>query len=152
MAQGPDLRIGDAERDLTTRHLRESFAQGRLTMDEFSDRLTKALGATTQRELDGLTRDLPPAAPRSAPLPHRAGVVPGSRQDGRRGQGSGSGPRVRSRLMTVLAGLLILWVILSTVIVPLRFFPFGGRLAILLAAFGILRGIIRRIFGMGRRR
>ncbi len=63
MSSGPDLRIGDAERDLTTRQLRECFAQGRLTMDEFNDRLTKALAATTQRDLDRLTADLPPTMP-----------------------------------------------------------------------------------------
>ena len=60
MASGPDLRIGDAERDVTTRQLRECFAQGRLTMDEFNDRLGQALAATTQSELDRLTQDLPP--------------------------------------------------------------------------------------------
>ena len=73
MAPGPDLRIGDAERDVTTRQLRECFAQGRLTIDEFNDRLGKALSATTQPELDRLNRDLPPVMSSPAPLPHTAG-------------------------------------------------------------------------------
>ena len=160
MAPGPDLRIGDAERDVTTRHLRECFAQGRLTMDEFNDRLSKALAATTQSELDRLTHDLPPAMPSPAPLPHTAGhrgdlrYACNPRRDhggGGPGASSGCGTRMRSRLMTVLAGLLVLWLVLSTVIVPLRIFPFGGRLAILLVVLGVLRGIVRRLFRLGRR-
>jgi hypothetical protein len=53
--------------------------------------------------------------------------------------------------MTVLAGLLVLWLLLSTVITPLRVFPFGGRLAILLIVLGVLRGVVRRLFRLGRR-
>jgi hypothetical protein len=161
MAPGPDLRIGDAERDVTTRQLRECFAQGRLTIDEFNDRLGKALSATTQPELDRLTQDLPPAMPSPAPLPHTAGYRgdlryaydPRRDHGGWQGQGAsaGCGPRVRSRLMMVLVGLFALWLLLSTVITPLAMFPFGGRLAILLIALGVLRGIVRRIFRMGRR-
>jgi hypothetical protein len=161
MAPGPDLRIGDAERDVATRHLRECFAQGRLTMDEFNDRLGQALSATTQRELDRLTSDLPAAAPPPAPLPHTAGYrgdpryAYGPRRDhsGGHGQGasSGSGTRMRSRFMTVLASMLVLWLLLSTVITPLRVFPFGGRLAVLLVVLGVLRGIVRRLFRLGRR-
>ena len=59
MSSVSDLRVGDAERDAAAERLRESYAQGRLTMDEFNDRLSAALAATTQRELSQLTRDLP---------------------------------------------------------------------------------------------
>jgi len=158
MASGPDLRIGDAERDMTTRQLRECFAQGRLTMDEFNDRLGKALAATTQPELDRLTHDLPPTRPSPAPLPHTAGYRgdpryaynPG-RDHGWPGASSGCGTRMRSRLSMVLVGLAALWLLL-TVFTPLALFPFGGRLAILLLVVGVLRGIFRRLFGLGRRR
>ena len=162
MAPGPDLRIGDAERDVTTRQLRECFAQGRLTIDEFNDRLGKALSATTQPELDRLTRDLPPAMPSPAPLPHTAGYrgdpryAYGPRRDHgwqEQGQGarSGGGSRMRSRLMMVLVAVFAVWLLLSTVLTPLAMFPFGGRLAILLIVLGVLRGIVRRLFRMGRR-
>ena len=160
MAPGPDLRIGDAERDVTTRQLRECFAQGRLTIDEFNDRLGQALSATTQAELDRLTRDLPPVMRSPAPLPHTAGYrgdpryAYDPRQDhGWQGQGasSGCGSRMRSRVMMVLVGLFALWLLLSTVISPLAMFPLGGRLAILLIVLGVLRGIVRRIFRIGRR-
>ena len=159
MAPGPDLRIGDAERDVTTRQLRECFAQGRLTIDEFNDRLGQALAATTQAELDRLTRDLPPAMPSPAPLPHTAGYRrdpryaydPRREHGGGQGASSGRGTRMRSRLMTVLVSLFVLWLLLSTVITPLRGFPFGGRLAVLLLVLGVLRGIVRRLFRLGRR-
>jgi hypothetical protein len=130
-------------------------------MDEFNDRLGKALAATTQPELDHLTQDLPPTRPSPAPLPHTAGYrgdpryAYNPRQDhgGWQGQGasSGCGTRMRSRLGMVLAGLAVLWLLL-TVFTPLALFPFGGRLAILLLVFGVLRGIVRRLFGLGRRR
>jgi hypothetical protein len=160
MASGPDLRIGDAERDVTTRQLRECFAQGRLTMDEFNDRLGQALAATTQSELDRLTQDLPPTRPSPAALPHTAGYRgdpryaynPGRDQGGWQGASSGCGSRMRSRVMAMVAGLFVLWLLLSTVITPLALFPFGGRLALLLLVFGVLRGIVRRLFGIRRRR
>jgi len=163
MTSGPDLRIGDAERDTTTRQLRECFAQGRLTMDEFNDRLGKALAATTQPELDRLTQDLPPTRPSPAPLPSTAGYRgdpryaynprgdQGSWQSGWQGASSGGcGTRMRSLLSMVLVGLAALWLLL-TVFTPLALFPFGGRLAILLLVIGVLRGIFRRLFGLRRR-
>jgi len=54
-------------------------------------------------------------------------------------------------VMAMVAGLLVLWLLLSTVITPLALFPFGGRIAILLLVFGVLRGIVRRIFRSSRR-
>jgi len=159
MASGPDLRIGDAERDVTTRQLRECFAQGRLTMDEFNDRLGQALAATTQGELDRLTHDLPPTRPSTAPLPHTVGYRgdpryaynPGRDQGGWQGASAGCGTRMRSRLAMGLVVLFALWLLLS-VFTPLGLFPFGGRIAILLLVIGVLRGIFRRLFGLGRRR
>jgi len=43
-----DLRIGDAERDATMTLLREHFAAGRLTLDEFGERIDDALSAKTK--------------------------------------------------------------------------------------------------------
>lgn len=54
-----DLRIGDADRDATAAILSEHFAQGRLTLDELTERLDAAFTATTRRELSRATRDLP---------------------------------------------------------------------------------------------
>src|SRR6266536_1768471 len=111
MASGPDLRVGDAERDATAERLRESYAQGRLTLDEFNERLSAALAATTERELSQLTQDLPHAA---APSPLPQAACAGGWQP------------------------------------SLRLFPFPGKLAVILLVAGLLRGLLRRLFGRGR--
>src|ERR1019366_8298036 len=69
VATGPDVRIGDADREAVATRLREHYAQGRLTLEEFNQRLDAAFAATTRSQLSALTRDLPPAATPSAPLP-----------------------------------------------------------------------------------
>ena len=60
-AEPPDLRASDAERERTALALRDAAAEGRLTLEELADRLDRALTATTRRELEPLTRDLPAA-------------------------------------------------------------------------------------------
>jgi hypothetical protein len=152
MSSVSDLRVGDAERDAVADRLRESYAQGRLTMDEFNDRLSAALAATTQRDLSQLTRDLPHTSVPSVPLPQPQSATYGQRTSlpypgGQQQSGSRGGPRARSRLFPVMAALLALWLLASTVLTPLRMFPLGGRLAIFLLIFGVLRSIVRRVFG-----
>ena len=65
MTDHPPQRIGDADRDRAAECLREHLAQGRLTQDEFDDRLTTALGAKTSSELEPLFADLPDPRPDS---------------------------------------------------------------------------------------
>ncbi|WP_194915555.1 DUF1707 SHOCT-like domain-containing protein [Catenulispora rubra] len=55
----PDMRAGDADRERLVEQLREHHAAGRLTLDEFDERMTKAYSAKTYGELRTLTRDLP---------------------------------------------------------------------------------------------
>jgi Domain of unknown function (DUF1707) len=55
----PRIRASDADRDRVMALLREHHAAGRLTAEEFNDRMEKALGATTLGELDELMADLP---------------------------------------------------------------------------------------------
>ena len=66
----PDVRASDADRDRVIDVLRAATADGRLTADEFSERMEAALSSRTFRELAPLTADLvtPPAsrAPESA--------------------------------------------------------------------------------------
>jgi len=59
LASGPDLRIGDADREAAAAALREHFAQGRLTLEELLARLDAALTAVRQSEIAQITRDLP---------------------------------------------------------------------------------------------
>jgi len=61
----PDLRASDADRDRVIDVLRAATADGRLTADEFNERMAAALASRTFRELAPLTADLaaPPATP-----------------------------------------------------------------------------------------
>jgi hypothetical protein len=54
----PDLRASDADRDRVIDVLRAATADGRLTADEFSERMEAALASRTFRELAPLTADL----------------------------------------------------------------------------------------------
>jgi hypothetical protein len=55
----PELRVADADRDRTVEQLRAAAAEGRLDPDELEERVSKALTARTQSELDALLADLP---------------------------------------------------------------------------------------------
>lgn len=64
MSQGggygdPGLRASDADRERIVEQLRQHTADGRLTMEEFDQRMTAAYAAKTFGDLAGLTRDLP---------------------------------------------------------------------------------------------
>lgn len=58
----PALRISDADRDAAVRDLRHHYTDGRLTLEDFLDRLPRALSARTGADLDPLFVDLPAAA------------------------------------------------------------------------------------------
>ena len=64
----PLLRVSDAERQRVVAMLQEHCAQGRLTVDEFTERTGEALASRTQADLDRVLRELPllppPAPPR----------------------------------------------------------------------------------------
>jgi hypothetical protein len=66
----PRLRASDADRERTVEQLRRHHADGRLDLEEFSERMERAYAAKTMAELDELMTDLPrdtsPAAPRPA--------------------------------------------------------------------------------------
>lgn len=60
MTDPQQIRIGHAERDRAVETLREAAAEGRLTLEEFDERLEKALGARTRADLGVLLTDLVP--------------------------------------------------------------------------------------------
>jgi hypothetical protein len=59
MASDPRIRASDADRDRTAALLREHHAAGRLSAEEFHERLDQAYEAKTLGELDHLLSDLP---------------------------------------------------------------------------------------------
>jgi class 3 adenylate cyclase len=64
-------RVSDADRDRTVTQLREHVVEGRLTLDEFSERIGRALQATTRADLDAVMKDLPAGA---TSRPEQSGV------------------------------------------------------------------------------
>ena len=70
---GDNMRIGDSERDEAVSMLQEHHAEGRLSTEEFDERMGKALEARTGSDLVGLFTDLPAPRPgltrTSAPQP-----------------------------------------------------------------------------------
>ena len=59
--QAPAVRASDADRERTVGALREHAAVGRLTLEEFTERMSAAYRSVTTAELELLTGDLPPA-------------------------------------------------------------------------------------------
>lgn len=68
MGDPQNYRIGDAERDDAIGLLTDHHSAGRLSVDEFNDRMTKAFECRTMADLHALFRDLPGRRPGS-PLP-----------------------------------------------------------------------------------
>jgi hypothetical protein len=58
-----DLLVSDAEREHAASELRTHLEQGRLTLDEFGERLEAAYGARTRSQLDEALRQLPARRP-----------------------------------------------------------------------------------------
>jgi hypothetical protein len=58
-----ELRASDSEREQVSVALRQACAEGRLTLEELSDRIDRTYAARTSSELAELTQDLPPAVP-----------------------------------------------------------------------------------------
>jgi hypothetical protein len=133
----PRIRASDADRDRVASLLREHHAAGRLTAEEFHERMEQALDAKTLGELDGLLADLPAidlyqlpdASLRRAP-PHRGqSLLPADR--------SGSGDPVRITPGTVAMGawavvtsaLIAIWAV-AAVVGSGTWFPWWALIAI----------------------
>ncbi len=61
MSETPALRASDADREQAIALLRDHAAEGRLTLEEFTERMSAAHLARTNDELEQLVRDLPSA-------------------------------------------------------------------------------------------
>jgi len=70
-----DLRASDADRENVANLLRDAVSDGRLTLDEHTERLERAYAARTLGDLKDLTRDLVrPGTPTGAPGPTADGL------------------------------------------------------------------------------
>jgi hypothetical protein len=151
MATGPDLRIGDADREAAATRLREHFAQGRLTQEEFNQRLDGVFAATTHGQLTALGRDLPHLAAPPGPTPPRwPGSAPVPAAGARRERGGRQrGPDPRLGMIPAIMAAVAAWLLIFDL--NLRIFPWPGRLAMAVLVFGVVRGLVRRVWRLGRR-
>lgn len=69
-------RIGHAERDEAVRRLQEHNIDGRLTIEEFEERMERAMQARTYDDLRPLFDDLPDAGWMLGPSPYPNGAYP----------------------------------------------------------------------------
>jgi hypothetical protein len=93
----PDLRVSQAERDEVVTILAGHFADGRLTVEEYEERVETALAARTGRDLEPLLEDLPAADRPAAP----------ARTRHRRRRRSLGAPLVPARLLAVAAVVVL---------------------------------------------
>jgi Domain of unknown function (DUF1707) len=151
MAAESGVRIGDAEREKVATSLREHYASGRLTLDEFQQRLDAVFAAKTATDLAKITADLPHTDPYAAPWPPSqpfstptSGYPIGAGQS-QSYQRCGSRPFSYARVFLALCALAALLIVSFSL-------PFGAPkfLIILLGILAFCRRIFRRIGG-GRR-
>jgi hypothetical protein len=73
-APAPDETLAsDAEREATVARLGDAAGEGRLILEEFSERVGQAYAARTRGELQGLVHDLPEPAGSTTMTPARTG-------------------------------------------------------------------------------
>jgi hypothetical protein len=100
MSDHPAVRASDVERERIVEQLRDASAEGRLTLEEFIERMSKAFEARTHEELERLMRDLPARsgtglAPRRRPTRYLFSLFGSTERDGR--------IRVRRRVTCLMA-------------------------------------------------
>ena len=82
MSLSPDMRAGDEDRDRTITRLREAFAEGRLSSEEFQQRMERAHDSRTFGDLEVLLADLPEEAASPAVVAPPATTVAVPEQEG----------------------------------------------------------------------
>jgi len=70
------IRASDQDRDSVVDVLRDAYTDGRLTLDEFEERMSSAYAAKTWTELRELTADLPVEPPLGADLSYQPQAAP----------------------------------------------------------------------------
>ena len=154
MAAGPGVRIGDTEREAAAASLREHYARGRLTLDEFQQRLDAVFAATTAADLAKITADLPYASPYAPPWPPQQSTGASKPSAARQLGASAGGSYRRPNAARSWAWSTLALVVLAVVIIGFSW-PFLGifkPVLILIAVFTFVRKMLRRILGGGARR
>jgi hypothetical protein len=153
MATGPNIRVGDAEREAVAAQLRDHYADGRLTLDEMNERLDRTFAAKTYSELNAVTTDLPRSDGWTSGT---AGTGPSRLAVGPQGTGSGSQddawntPRGRAASFLAPMAAIIAIAGLWALVMFGGVFGGGGRPFGFVLLFGLF-ALIRRLFGGARR-
>jgi hypothetical protein len=160
MATGFNVRVGDADRDAVATQLREHYADGRLTLEELNERLDQTFAAKTKADLNTVMRDLPQAPQPVAGMPYGGTawqgpawpgpMVPRPGQDyGDGGWGGNQRPRGMGNAFAPLMGLIWFSVILGSVFL---FGLGGGDRPLAIVLFLAAMALVKRLFGLSRRR
>ncbi|MGH8995642.1 MAG: DUF1707 domain-containing protein [Acidimicrobiales bacterium] len=102
----PVVRVSERERDDAAQRLARYCGEGRLTLEEFSERVEVVLAARTQSEIDQVMQDLPtttvPAPSSNLPATGRiTAILSGSDRKGR------WRPRPHTKVTAILGGIAI---------------------------------------------
>ncbi|MDQ2814327.1 MAG: DUF1707 domain-containing protein [Actinomycetota bacterium] len=153
MATGYNMRVGDADRDVTAAQLREHYADGRLTLDELNERLDQTFAAKTKADLNTVLRDLPHAVPTWPQAPAwPTPVATRSSWDYSHGHGD-QGQRQSSRRPFAAAATLMSLVWFFVILGAFSLFGLGGGdRPLTIVLFIAALGLFRRLLGFGRRR
>ena len=116
MPGDPRIRASDADRDRAAALLREHHAAGRLTAEEFHDRMNKALDAKTIGEIEELMEDLPAIDLYQLPDASLRRIPPHRRQSLLPADSGGSGSPVRFTPGTVAMGA---WAVVTSALVAI---------------------------------
>ena len=147
MATGAQWRVGDAEREAVAGQLREHYAAGRLSIEEFQARLDAAYAAATAGQLRRVTADLPAAGPGPAAGPALAGPRPAGRY--RAASPRRQPNRGRAAAALILAGLV------TAGALAIGALPHGGllvlALVLVLAPVMLLAALAGAAIWIGRR-
>ena len=93
----PRMRAGDKDRQRVVELLGKHFGEGRLTVEEFDERVVRAHASVYLDELPALTVDLP-----GDPAPHRRPTRPSLRSP--------------SAVLVLLIAMLLAWTIVAAVV------------------------------------
>jgi hypothetical protein len=93
----PRMRAGDKDRQRVVEQLGRHLGEGRLTVQEFDERIVRAHASVYLDELPALTADLPPE-----PEPHRGPIR--------------SPRRLPSGMAVVVVAMVLAWAIVAAVV------------------------------------